>query len=257
MTMRQAIFVAAMLCALPAGAAPVWPESSLYAARAYVTGTRAETRQDGILTAFRRVLIKVSGNPSLADDDRVTSLEPLAAAMVEDLAYQDRMSDEPHHDEQGTRDRPFDLSVSFDPTRIDAALALLGEKPWTGPRPRLLVHADIDDRGAKFPLSADGETDERHREALIAAADRFGMRVALTPLEGAGPMQGTNTVALRGSLTWDDSQFGWVAEWRLEASGATRRWKITGVSFDDAYRAGVAGALAVLSGHEAVFRNPD
>jgi hypothetical protein len=246
-----------LLSGFPAFAAPVWAEDGLYGARAYVTGTRAETRQEGILTAFRRVLIKVSGNPALADDDRVALLEPLATSMVEDIAYQDRMSDQPHHDEQGTRDRPFDLAVQFDPQRIDAALTLLGEQPWAGPRPRLMVRAVIKDRGAVFPLSADGETDERHREALIAAADRFGMRVVLAPLEGAAPVVGVPLVTLAGEVVWDDAQFGWVAEWRLDGLGATRRWEIGGVSFDDAYRVGVSGALAVLSGHELTIKNPN
>ena len=246
-----------LLVGQPVLAAPAWPDASLYAARAYVTGTRAETRQEGILTAFRRVLIKVSGNPALVDDDRVAVLEPLAASMVEDLAYQDRMSDQPHHDEQGTRDRPFDLSVQFDPQRIDAALALLGEQAWAGPRPRLMVRATINDRGAVFPLSADGETDERHREALIAASERFGLRVVLAPLEGALPMPGVPPVTLAGEIVWDDARFGWVADWRLDGMGATRRWGIAGVSFDDAYSAGVSGALAVLSGHEVTVKNPD
>lgn len=239
----------------PSHAAPPWPDSSLYAARAYVTGTRAETRQDGILVAFHRVLIKLSGNPALLDDDRVALLDPLAASMVEDFSYQDRMSDVPHHDEQGTRDRPFDLAVHFDPVRIDAALALLGERAWMGPRPRLFVRAEIDDHGSKFPLSADGETDERHREALLAASDRFGLRVVLAPLEGALPTM--PAVTLSGRLVWDASQFGWVADWRLEGAGAARVWTIAGVSFDDAYRVGVSGALAVLSGHEFVAKNPD
>ncbi len=250
--MSRVRVAAVLLLALaaPVRAAPVWPESNLYAARAYVTGTRAETRAEGILTSFHRVLIKLSGNPALAGDDRLALLDPLAASMVEDLAYQDRMSDQPHHDEQGTRDRPFDLSVQFDPVRIDAALALLGERPWVA-RPRLLVRADIHDRAAVFPLSADGESDERHREAVLAAAERFGLRVVLVPLEGAGLVM--PPVTLSGQLAWDESQFGWVADWRLDGLGATRHWHIAGVSFDDAYRVGISGALAVLSGHEVTL----
>lgn len=197
----------------------------------------------------------LSGNPALADDDRVALLDPLAASMVEDIAYQDRMSDQPHHDEQGTRDRPFDLTVHFDPARIDGALALLGERAWIGPRPRVIVKADIRDHAAQFPLSADGESDERHREALLAASDRFGLRVVLAPLEGSAAT--LPSVTLSGQLVWDESQFGWVAAWRLDGLGATRHWKIAGVSFDDAYRVGVSGALAVLSGHEWVVRSPD
>lgn len=230
-------------------AATTPPVGDLYSARAYVTGTRAETRQDGIVEAFRRVLVKVSGNPALASDPRVDALEPQAAGLVEDLAYQDRMSDEPHHDEQGTRDRPFDLEVHFAPDGIAQALATLGEHPWMAPRPRIVARIRIDDHGAVFPLTADTESDERQREAIIAAADRFGLRVSLAPAEGAGPSLPDHPVILSGGLTWDDHAYGWVGAWHLEGAGAPRDWRIEGVSFDEAFRSAMAGAAAALSGH--------
>ena len=243
--MRIRLAIAALLLPLAAQAETL--PDRLYQAQAYVTGTRAETRQDGIITSFRRVLVEVSGNPALLSDSRVDALESRAAGLVEDLAYIDRMSDDPHHDEQGTRDRPFDLMVHFNPGGIATVLTELGENPWAAPRPRVLVRVNITDHDARFALAADTESDERHRESLLAAADRYGLRVVLAPAEGAAPRLDDAVVTLDGTLIWSEADFGWVGRWEL--SRPNRRWSIAGVSFDDAFRDAMAGTLAELSGH--------
>ena len=103
-------------------------DPALSEATAIVTGTREETRAEGFAHALRDVLVKRSGNPGLLYDARVEPLEANAADLVEDYIYLDRMSDQPRHDEQGTRDRPYTLVVRFAPEKIDAALAELGIK---------------------------------------------------------------------------------------------------------------------------------
>jgi hypothetical protein len=240
------LLVALLLLLAPIGARAAAIASAFYEGRAYVTGTRAETRGDALLTALRRVLVKVSGNPAWAEDERVTALAPLLGAMTLDIAYLDRMTDTPHHDEQGTRDRPYDLIAHFDPVRVDAALILLGDAPWTAPRPRVSVRVVIHDHEQSFKLTADAETDERHRQALLAAAERFGMQVAVGLDGQAAPAA---PVVLDGVLTWSDQAFGWVADWRSAGVVGEARWGVSGVSFDEAYRAGLGGVAARLSGH--------
>jgi hypothetical protein len=56
-------------------------------------------------------------------------------------------------------------------------------------------------------------------------------------------------VALAGRLVWSDAALGWIAEWRLATADRMHRWRIRGVSFDDAFRSGLRGAAQVLSGH--------
>ena len=92
------------------------------------------------------------------------------------------MTDIPHHDEQGTRDRPWDYIAHFDPAGVAAALARWVSGVWPGPRPRLLARIVVQEQdGHAYPLSNDADDGERQREALLAAAARFGMRVALPP----------------------------------------------------------------------------
>src|SRR6478735_4661777 len=124
---------AAVLCfCVTAAAATV---DDLYQARTIVTGEREETRNPGIAACLNDVLVKVSGDPRLIGDPRVAVMSSQAASYVREYRYHDRMEGIPIHDEQGSRDRPYDLTVTFEPEKIDTVLAALGGKPWGAVRP--------------------------------------------------------------------------------------------------------------------------
>jgi uncharacterized protein len=105
----------------------------LYEARTIVTGQGEENRAGGFATALEAVLVKVSGDPRLLGDPRVEAMAGEAGSFVEAFRYRDRMAGIPVHDEQGTRDRPYDLFVSFRPGDIDALLRSLGREKWPTP----------------------------------------------------------------------------------------------------------------------------
>lgn len=286
MSPRTLCLAAAMLSALllathPAratdlvGAAP----GTLYEATVIVTG-REETRAAGLRQAFLAVLAKVSGDPRLLADPAAAALaeEALAAgpAAVADVSFRDRMEGIPVHDEQGSRDRPYDLTGRFDPARIDAALATLGRTPWAEPRPAVLAIVLVRANGREYVLSTDGPHGRDMVEALAVAAARMAMPTAipdagllkrlgsLTPvtLFTPGPEFADATTRLGaaatliGTLLWSETDHGWIAEWHLERGeepGAPPppRWQVRGVSFDAAFRSGVGGAAQVLSGNGA------
>jgi len=250
-----ALAAAALFAAAPACAEAPVPRA-LYTASVIVTGTDMRERPDGLAECLRRVLVKLSGNPALAADPRVAPIAARAAQMVDDLVYLDRMSDVPRGDEQGSRDRPQDLVAHFDPARIDAALAGLGERPWIAPRPTLIARIAVRGRNATedVPLTADNEEDERLRRAMLDAAARYGMVVVLPMASPAdAPQTGISPdmVSLSGKLVWSDRAFGWVGRWQLRWRGRDYGWGISGVSFDDAFRDAVSGAMQILSGHGA------
>jgi uncharacterized protein len=150
----------------------------LYRAQSYTTGTDERDRPAALARCVRDVLVQVSGNPALLKDPRSANLETKAETLVSDYVYLDRMTDVPHHDEQGSRDRPYDLVVEFDRARIDAALAELGETPWPArDRPLVSVRIVLIHGADTSPLTADGVFDERQRRALLAAADKYGLRL--------------------------------------------------------------------------------
>jgi uncharacterized protein len=258
------------MLAFGCSAAAAGTVDDLYRARTIVTGQGEESRRLGFAECLEQVLVKVSGDPRLLGDPGVGALGGQAAAFVSEFQFRDRMAGIPVHDEQGTRDRPYDLTVSFDPAKIDAELRSLGRQPWpASSRPRLVVLLGVHIGTARYVLASDGDRGRDQREALAAAAERFGMPMALpdqaalseaglsyqklaaadpSSLAAIAPTMDGN-LPLIGTLLWSEEALGWIADWRLGAQGKSYRWQIRGVSFDDAFRHAMAGAAQILSGH--------
>lgn len=231
-----------LLCALLLLAGPACAQSDLLACRVIVTGSDLRSRPEGLARCVRAVVVKVTGKPGLAEDPRTAAITAHADELVDDFVYLDRMSDLPRHDEQGSRDRPYDLIAHVNAAQLTAALQAAGLRPWLE-RPALTVSIAIRTRdGAAFAMTPDGDDSERHRQSLLAAAEQFGMRVVLPRSARA------NRLLLRGAVAWSEGDFGWNAEWQLVRDGdPVGAWTVRGVSFDDAYRAGVGGAAERLA----------
>lgn len=257
--------VLVLLLGLAAGG--VAAADDLYRAQAIVTGQGEAERARGLALCLEAVLIKVSGDPRLAGDPALAAMEQEAGRFVAGFSYHDRMSGIPVHDEQGTRERPYDLTVTFDPAKIDAALRSLGRAPWPAPRPSLVVLLGIRDATTAYVLAADGERGLGQRQALAAAAAKRGVEAPLpseaqlaagrlgyrrlaalapTRLDALAKARGGDA-ALAGSLVWSEVARGWTARWRLSWRGRLHRWQIRGVSFDDVFRDAIDRAVAILS----------
>jgi uncharacterized protein len=255
--------------AIAGGAEAATAAPDLYQAKTRVTGQTVEGRGPAFARCFADVLVKVSGDARLLNDPRVAAVAKEAGTLVKDFRYRDLMAGLPTNDEQGTRDRPYELTVTFDPAGIDAALRTLGRKPWTARRPPLAVLVSVRQGAASYMLAADGSRGSVMREALAEAAERVGLR-ALLPSEEALSGSGLKAdarspadrgaidaaaksagadLALAGHLVWSEASLGWIADWRLAAEGRTYRWRLRGVSFDDAFRSAMRGAAQILSGH--------
>jgi YD repeat-containing protein len=241
----------------------------LYRAQTIVTGQGEPNRTIGFSVCLEDVLIKVSGALKLAGDPRLAPLKAHASDFVAGFSYHDQMSGTPKRDEQGTRDRPYDLIVDFDKARIDDALASLGVRPWPPPRPLVGVFVAMVQGGRSYIVTADGRQSELQRDALRAAADRRGIAIALPeaaavmkasvdasqiitmPSADLAAMLPDPEVTLVGRLSWDDDALGWTTEWRLDGQGKPRSqsWRLGGVTFDEAFRRGLGGAAQILSGN--------
>lgn len=266
--------LSALVAALPTHAASVVADStfaddSLYGSRVVTSGTSEDRRMPAFAACLENVLVKVSGNARLLHDPRVDALKQHADTYVSSFDYRDLYSGIPLHDEQGSYDRPHYLSVDFDPAKIDTALAGLGLKPWTAPRPKLVVFLGVDRYGKRIIVDATSDRDKDMRESFANAARRYGAKIMFPDYPVA--ISGTRTfdawmkpdevdldVAARavgggsglvGTLTWSDTEHGWIADWRAQAGPRQVSWQIRGVSFDDAFRNAILGANQVLSGN--------
>lgn len=265
-----AIVAVALSPAQPSRAAE--PSPHLYQSAAIVTGQELPNRSTAARIALPRVLVKISGDPSVALDRRLKPYANRAIDLVTGFTYRDQMAGIPVRDEQGTRDRPYDLTLRFDPARIDDILKTLGRKPWSAARPRVAVFFSLD-QGAPYMVSRDDIRSLGPREALHSASERAGLDVVLpsaeqigASLDGAKPLRESpakrealaaiiapatdgDHVVLTGEAVWDDNALGWRTDWQLDANGKTTRWRIERVSYDDAFRNGLIGTAQILSGH--------
>ena len=241
--------------------------ADLYRARTVVTGEGEANRMIGFALCMEDVLIKVSGAEKLAGDRRLAAYKAKAKDFVTAFDYHDQFSGKPKRDEQGTRDRPFDLTVDFNKEKIDGVLKSFGLKPWLSHRPVLAVFVEMEQGERKFIVTSDGTQSDLQRDALLAAAAKRGMNIVLpaaaelakadinatelgkTPsstLVSLAAGQG-GEVALVGRLVWNDRELGWVTQWQIGRPGRPHRWRLRGVTFDEAFRRGIGGAAQVLS----------
>ncbi len=260
------LLAAALACCAATMAAAA---EDLYRAQTVVTGQGEPNRLIGFAACLEDVLVKVSGAERLAGDRRLAAYKSRAKDFVSAFDYHDQFSGKPKRDEQGTRDRPFDLTVDFDKAKIDGVLKALGVKPWLSRRPVLAVFVEMEQGERRFIVTADGTPSDLQRDALLAAAARRGMTVVLptaaalakSGIEGTELSMSTmpsstlvalaaeqgGEVALVGRLVWNDWELGWSTQWQIDRQGRPQRWRLRGVTFDEAFRRGVGGAAQVLS----------
>jgi hypothetical protein len=262
---RVSVAVALTCC----GGAIAAAADDLYRAQTIVTGQGEANRIIGFASCLEDVLLKVSGAVRLAGDRRLAAYKSNAKSFVRAFSYHDQMSGTPTRDEQGTRDRPYDLTVDFEEMKIDDILRALDLKPWRSHRPVLAAFVEMQLGPRDYMITSDGDQSALQRESLLAAAARRGMNVVLpsaAALAKAGITRaapGTTTsqawgpvvagqggeAALIGRLVWDDRDLGWVTQWRIDWHGRTHRWQVRGTNFDEAFRRGIGGAAQILSGN--------
>ena len=251
--------VALPLCAEELAGDIAW----LYTADAIVTGTDMRQRPWGFAQCLREVLVKLSGDSRLKDDRRVAEFAAHADRFVASFDYADLMAGIKKKDDQGSYDRPHRLTVRFDPARIDAALAALGDKPWRGARPVIVPVLLV--RGPKPPsymLSADVPAGEEQRGSFAVAANEFGMTVRFPTERELGawvatidrfapnlPSADNSEAIVVGSLDWSETLPGWTGKWKARWRGVDHSWSISGVNYDAAFRDIVRGVVLLASGN--------
>jgi uncharacterized protein len=261
-----ALFIALGVLRAPSSATGE-PIGDLYQARTIVTGQGEENRLRGFPLCLEDALIKVSGDPRLTADPRLGLLQAQAPSFVVSFDYHDRMAGLATHDEQGTRDRPYDLIVHFDRGKVDGALRSLGLTPWTTARPLVGVVFGMKQATATYVLTRDGDH-VGPNQSLAAAAEKRGIPILIPSAQDlamhriawedlTGDMAGFGVlaralgadVALAGQLIWEEQELGWAASWSLLEPGGVHRWQIRGITFDAAFRNAFGGSAQILSGH--------
>lgn len=238
--------------------------ASVYQAVAVVTGSDRRYRGVGFAQCLRTVLAKVSGNPRLEHDPRVDHFAREANLFVGSFDYVDQMAAYHVKDDQGTYDRPYNLTVRFVPARIDALLVQLGERPWRGARPVIVPALAVHGVRSSYLLSADGAAAADQRSSLEEMASELGIPVRFptaaeltawgATLQGSPPPRASlppDQALVAGTLEFQAAVPGWAGSWRMRYRGSDYAWAVRGVNFDAAFRDLVNGVVLVASGHGA------
>jgi hypothetical protein len=236
--------------------------NSLYQAMEIVTGTDMRERPRGFTLGLRDVLVKVSGDPRLRADPRVIALAQHANDYVMAFSYVDPIAGTRPKDDQGTYDRSENLTVTFDPAKIDALLVSLGDPPWHGPRPVLVPMLSVHGRKSPAyllnnaePLAAEqGAAFERiAAEAAIplrlptaSAFKKFQTRDDV--VADVAPCEPDGTIVVVGRLDWSEAVPGWIGSWHACWQGRQHAWSIHGGGYDQAFANIVQGAMLLASG---------
>ena len=262
-----ALLLFALIGAIPAVAATV----DVYQSNTRVTGQRDETTLPGLERCFIDQMVKASGNPQLAGNPDVIALSKNSRFAIREYAYVDLYVGRPIMDEQGTRDRPYEMTVYYRPDKINDALAKIGSKPWGKNRPKVMVVSKVQHIARNYVLTSHGEFGGLMRESFDLASYKFGVPIALVPgslLDEAGldydslsdarlddleaiAVKAEADVVMFGMLKWEPKVLGWIADWHMRRDGNTHHWHIEGVNFDAAFRNALAGAAQILSGNGA------
>ena len=266
---RTVLALGAASMSLPFGTTGASPVTDLYQARTIVTGQRPETRIPGFVRCLAEVLVRVSGDQRLATHPMLAQLSEAPDAAVVNFAYRDLYAKKKLADEQGTRDRPYEMTVVYDRSKIDAMLAQMGSKPWLAERPRLMIFLSVWHIGAAFLLTSSTEAGDLMMESFGAASWNYAMPVVIPPeplIINSGltveklPDTSLSTldalvdksvgqIPVAGTLRWRKDLLAWEAQWRMLSNGTEHNWAISGVNFDAAFRNAVGGAAQILSGN--------
>lgn len=243
-------------------------KTDLYSTTVIVTGQGDKNRQLGFRECFDKILVRVTGDSLLPSRPGAEPLRKDPSRLVTSFSLRDRMGGIPVHDEQGTYDRPHDLTCVYNPATLDPVLKKLGSRPWTADRPPIAVFLLVERGDDRSVLTAGSSKGGDMRESFAAAARTMAMEVLFPTdvdldIEGWRSLAGPDhqnaamslhkyiagTVPLIGHLAWSNDDLGWVVDWTLLYNGRHYRWQERGVNFDEAFRVGVRGTAQIFSGN--------
>lgn len=250
------------LAAGPAGAARV---SGLYEAEVPVLGQDAEQRNEAIREAFRRVLVKLTGNRAIAGQAALAGDIPQASRYVEQYRYRLAPAGSAAVPaELAQAPVPGLLKVQFDSSALNRLLRERGLPLWGDVRPAVLLWLAVDQGGRRGFLTP--ELDEQAYQAMTVAAGERGVPLLLPLMDledqtrlqvadvwggfaerirAASDRYGPDAL-ISGRLV-EVSPQQWHASWTLVIGGETAVWDSEGASREMAAAQGVQEAIDRLA----------
>jgi len=131
--------------------------SGLYEAEVPVIDQAAATREKGVATALRVVLVKVTGDRNVASRSAIVPLLEEAQRYVQQYRY--RAVSPTTADGSVLPEESLELWVRFDAGTLDKRLRDLGVPIWGKQRPSTLVWLVVEDEGGRRLIGTDEESE--------------------------------------------------------------------------------------------------
>ncbi len=206
--------------------------ASLFESEVVVSSQSPAERSSALRTALAEVLVRVAGRNNVLDTDPARALLEDPGKLVQQYRYYTRPGSEPP---------VLVMWVRFDEASIRQGLQQQGVSYWGQERPDTLVWLAVEDRGRRYVVAADDDSDV-HRQIELAARQR-GVPIVfpLMDLEDQSRARFTDIwggffdnvllasqryhpqAVLIGRLNRSASG-GWSSRWHLQVGGKPGAW---------------------------------
>ncbi|VAX05417.1 hypothetical protein MNBD_GAMMA26-1544 [hydrothermal vent metagenome] len=245
--------------------------SGLYGAEVMVEGQETGQRNKAIIEAFKRVLVKITGNRGIIDHPKLAKDIRKAPRYVQQYRYRLVQVEIP---EKVAVPPVRMLLVSFDENAVNRLLRQRGFAVWGHMRPATLVWLSTEQDGWRTLVIP--EADELIMSGLLTATGERGMPILfpLMDLEDQAALQVSDIWGgFADSIQRASNRYGpdavitgrlvkvgpglWRADWTLYLQGEELLWDSKGDSLAMAVEAGIHSGIDVLASRFAPIAGDD
>ncbi len=240
-----------------------YPVTDLYDGAEVVLDQFDSQRQQAILAALKKVLLRVTGDEAI-----------LSQAFVEPMLAQPELYVSAYRYEPTSDTNTFNLQIKFDALAINRLLRQQNQAVWGADRPLVLVWLAIDNGQLKDIVSSESETFAEVAVAIQKAAQMHGLPVLLPLLDMDDRMQVSVNdvwgpypdVIRRASLRYQadlqliarayrNNKQQWQLDWSSISAFEKQHWQTNAPELNDAINAGLNQLTRQIAAH--FISNPD
>lgn len=255
---RPLLVLMVSLCALASTAVQAVEVEGMYQTRVEVASQNEDDRAAGFEQALVDVMIRVTGNSSIADSDDVEPLLDDAAGYVRSFRYRE-LDDAAEEDGADEESAEYELSVSFDDRRLTEDLEAEGVPVWGRRRPQVLLWVGVDEGSERYIVGEEDGADAREALRDQAAERALPLMFPILDLEDQERIEFVDIRApfidsvesASERYRPDTTLVGhvrrrgadqWTAEWTLLAAEEETNWRVRAEGRDELLAAGIDGA---------------
>jgi hypothetical protein len=234
------------------------PMLNLYSASVPITSESEQARNQAVQQAFRQVLIKVSGNPSVTTSDVMVKQLNDANNYLQAYSFQTIPS--------GMQKNLF-LTASFDEKAVNKLLMQVDQSIWGINRPLVLIWLVIqqDQSNSQITNLIASDNNNPTFQALQQQANIVGLQIMfpvldltdMQALSNADVLQENLTKIIQASSRYNadailigrvsQSPLGWQGNWLLVNNGKQSTWMSQGKTLNPVLGLGISLTAEVLS----------